>query len=126
MSLDKTAFLKPVPVDLVEFEIPELGGSVFIRGMTVVERSKFERQFRTRKGDTNERKMNEIRQRMLIACVCNSDGQQLLNEADVEAIGKQRADIVERLVNAAQIACGMSTDDMEDLVKNSETTDENS
>lgn len=126
MSLDKTAFLKPVPVDLVEFEIPELGGSVFIRGMTVVERSKFERQFRTRKGDTNERKMSEIRQRMLIACVCNSDGQQLLNEADVEAIGKQRADIVERLVNAAQIACGMSTDDMEDLVKNSETTDENS
>lgn len=126
MSLDKSAFLKPVPVDLVEFEIPELGGSVFIRGMTVVERSKFERQFRTRKGDTNERKMNEIRQRMLIACVCNSDGQQLLNEADVEAIGKQRADIVERLVNAAQIACGMSTDDMEDLVKNSETIDESS
>lgn len=126
MSLDKTAFLKPVPVDLVEFEIPELGGSVFIRGMTVVERSKFERQFRTRKGDTNERKMNEIRQRMLIACVCNSDGQQLLNEADVEAIGKQRADIVERLVNAAQIACGMSTDDMADLVKNSETIEESS
>lgn len=126
MTLDKAAFLTPVPVDLVEFEIPELGGSVYIKGMTVVERSKFERQFRTRKGDTNERKMNEIRQRMLIACICNADGQQLLNEADVEAIGKQRADIVERLVNAAQIACGMSTDDMADIVKNSETTDESS
>ncbi len=126
MSLDKTAFLTPVPVDLVEFKIPELGGSVWIKGMTVTERSKFERQFRTRKGDTNERKMNEIRQRMLVACVCNADGQQLLTEADIEAIGKQRADIVERLVNAAQIACGMSTDDMEDLAKNSETIDESS
>ena len=126
MSLDKTAFLKPVPVDLVEFKIPELGGSVWIKGMTVTERSKFERQFRTRKGDTNERKMNEIRQRMLIACVCNADGQQLLTESDIDAIGKQRADIVERLVNAAQIACGMSSDDMEDIAKNSDTIDENS
>jgi hypothetical protein len=126
MSLDKAAFLTPVPVDLVEFKIPELGGSVWIKGMTVTERSKFERQFRTRKGDTNERKMNEIRQRMLVACVCNADGQQLLTDADIEAIGKQRADIVERLVNAAQIACGMSTDDMEDIVKNSETIDESS
>tara|TARA_Y100000593_G_C4114872_1_gene239742 strand:- start:64 stop:444 length:381 start_codon:yes stop_codon:yes gene_type:complete len=126
MTLDKTAFLTPVPVDLVEFKIPELGGSVWIKGMTVTERSTFERQFRTRKGDTNERKMNEIRQRMLVACVCNADGQQLLTETDIEAIGKQRADIVERLVNAAQIACGMSTDDMEDLVKNSETIDESS
>jgi hypothetical protein len=70
--------------------------------------------------------MNEIRQRMLVACVCNADGQQLLTDADIEAIGKQRADIVERLVNAAQIACGMSTDDMEDIVKNSETIDESS
>ena len=126
MILDKSAFLTPVPVDLVKFEIPELGGSVYIKGMTVVERSKFERQFRTRKGDTNDRKMNEIRQRMLVACVCDSSGQQLLTDADIEAIGKQRADIVERLVNAAQVACGMSTDDMADIVKNSETTDENS
>ena len=126
MSLDKTAFLTPVPVDLVEFKIPELGGSVWIKGMTVTERSKFERQFRTRKGETNERKMNEIRQRMLVACVCNADGQQLLTEEDIEAIGKQRADIVERLVNAAQIACGMSSDDMEDIAKNSETIDESS
>tara|TARA_B100000519_G_scaffold129294_1_gene111643 strand:+ start:8568 stop:8948 length:381 start_codon:yes stop_codon:yes gene_type:complete len=126
MTLDKAAFLTPVPVDLVEFKIPELGGSIWIKGMTVTERSRFERQFRTRKGDTNERKMNEIRQRMLVACVCNADGQQLLTEADIEAIGKQRADIVERLVNAAQIACGMSTDDMEDIVKNSETIDESS
>ena len=126
MTLDKAAFLTPVPVDLVEFKIPELGGSIWIKGMTVTERSRFERQFRTRKGDTNERKMNEIRQRMLVACVCNADGQQLLTEADIEAIGKQRADIVERLVNAAQIACGMSTYDMEDIVKNSETIDESS
>ena len=126
MTLDKTAFLTPVPVDLVEFKIPELGGSVWIKGMTVTERSRFERQFRNRKGDTNERKMNEIRQRMLVACVCNADGQQLLTETDIEAIGKHRADSVERLVNAAQIACGMSTDDMEDLAKNSETIDESS
>lgn len=126
MSLDKAAFLKPVPVDFVEFEIPELGGSIWIKGMTVLERTKFERQFRTRKDEPNHKKLNELRQRMLIACVCDKDGQQLLTEADIEAIGKQRADIIERLVNAAQIACGMSTDDMDLLAKNSEATDESS
>ncbi len=125
--LDKSALLTPVAVERVEVSVPELGGSVYVQGMTVTQRNKFERQFRTRSGQTSDRKMQEIRQRMLIACVCDQDGTPLFTEADIDAIGNQRADIIERLVEAAQKICGMSSDDVDDLAaKNSETIAANS
>ena len=45
---------------------------------------------------------------------------------DVEALGKQSIQIIERIVNVAQKLCGMSSEDVEQLAGNSEETAEDS
>jgi hypothetical protein len=126
MGITRETLLKPLPVDIEEVSIPEMGGSVWIKGMTVRERNMFERQFQSQKGERLQKRMSEIRQRMLVACVCNKKGEPLLTKHDIEEIGKQRADIVERLVTVAQRVCGWSDADVDDMAKNSEETSENS
>lgn len=122
-SLSREAFLRPAKVNVVEVPVPELGGSVFVKGMTAKDRSRFETQFQLSSGKSNTRKMKEIRERLVIACLCDEEGVLLLQDSDVDAVGSQPAAVIERIVEAAQKVCGMSNDDVEDLAKNSgETT----
>ena len=99
-----------------------MGGSVYVRGMTARERSRFETQFQLSSGKSSKKRMQEIRERLVVACVCDANGELLLTEADIEAVGKQPAPVIERIVEAAQAVCGMSNRDVEDIAKNSEET----
>jgi hypothetical protein len=121
-SLSREAFLRPAKVNVVEVPVPELGGSVFVKGMTAKDRSRFETQFQLSSGKSNTRKMKEIRERLVIACLCDEEGVLLLQDSDVDAVGSQPAAVIERIVEAAQKVCGMSNDDVEDLAKNSDET----
>lgn len=121
-GLSREAFLRPAKVHVVEVPVPELGGSVFVKGMTAKDRSRFETQFQLSSGKSNTRRMKEIRERLVIACLCDEEGVLLLQDSDVDAVGSQPAAVIERIVEAAQKVCGMSNDDVEDLAKNSEET----
>lgn len=124
MSLTREQFLKPAAVLREEVHLPELGGSVFVHGMTAKERSSFEKQFTTTTGKPNRLRQQQVRERLLVACCRDENGTQLFSEEDIDSIGAQRADIVERLVNVAQRLCGMTGDDVETLAKNSEPASE--
>lgn len=121
-SLSRDAFLRPAAVEIVEVPAPEMGGSVYVRGMTARDRSRFETQFQLSSGKSSKKRMQEIRERLVVACLCDADGELLLTEADIEAVGKQPAPVIERIVEAAQAVCGMSNRDVEDIAKNSEET----
>ena len=121
-SLSRDAFLRPAAVEIVEVPVPEMGGSVYVRGMTARDRSRFETQFQLSSGKSSKKRMQEIRERLVVACVCDANGELLLTEADIEAVGKQPAPVIERIVEAAQAVCGMSNRDVEDIAKNSEET----
>ena len=121
-SLSRDAFLQPAAVEIVEVPAPEMGGSVYVRGMTARDRSRFETQFQLSSGKSSKKRMQEIRERLVVACVCDANGELLLTEADIEAVGKQPAPVIERIVEAAQAVCGMSNRDVEDIAKNSEET----
>ncbi|MGB0742686.1 MAG: hypothetical protein ACPGXX_21635 [Planctomycetaceae bacterium] len=121
-SLSRDAFLRPAAVEIVEVPAPEMGGSVYVRGMTARDRSRFETQFQLSSGKSSKKRMQEIRERLVVACVCDANGELLLTEADIEAVGKQPAPVIERIVEAAQAVCGMSNRDVEDIAKNSEET----
>jgi hypothetical protein len=121
-SLSREAFLRPAKVNVVEVPVPELGGSVYVKGMTAKDRSRFETQFQLSSGKSNTRKLKEIRERLVVACLCDEEGVLLLQDSDVDAVGAQPAAVVERIVDAAQKVCGMSNNDVEGLAKNSEET----
>lgn len=103
--------------------LPEFGNGTVIPvwGLTAAERSKYEKSF-TSKGKTLDERLVEFRQRLIVACCRNDDGVQIFTLSDVEALGQKSAQIIERIVNVAQRLSGMTNEDIETTVKNSETT----
>ena len=126
MTLSREALLTPAAVPVEEVPIAALGGSVKVRGMTARQRSEFEKSFQTSSGKPNKRKQGQMRERMCVACCVDDDGQALFTEDDIDALGRQRADIVEPIVNVAMRLCGMTQEDVEQLEGNSDGTDEGS
>lgn len=120
MALSKEQFLKPRSVQVIEVPVPELGegATVFMRGCTGRERTEFEASFRTKSGKTHIGRMKEIRERVIIYCLCNETGTRLLSEEDVDQVGKLPAKVVERLVEIGQSLMGMSDTDVESIVGN--------
>jgi len=86
-------------------------------GMTALERTRFEQSMQGKSGPVAARVL-EIRERLVVACCKSDDGVPLFTAADVQAIGQQRADVVERIVNAAQRLSGFTTADIETTAKN--------
>ena len=125
MELTRDMFLKVAPVQVTKVLVPELGGEVFVKGMTAKGRSAFEKQFQTIAGKSNKRKLQEIRERLVVACLCDGQGHLLLTDADIDVVGDHPAGAIERIVTAAQVACGMTDVDVESMVGNSDeiTTD---
>lgn len=121
--LTKDEFLKAATVPQEEVCFPELGGKkVLVRGMTARERTEFENSFRTKKGTPIESRKQEIRERLVVACCRDAHGKPLFTTDDVQALGRVRVDLVERVVNVAQRLCGMTDADVEEMAKNSEPT----
>jgi hypothetical protein len=100
--------------------MPEFGDGAVIPvwAMTARERTTFERQFATSNGKTVDARLQEFRERLLVASCRTDDGQPMFTLEDVAAIGSKDAAIVERLVNAAQRLSGFTQQDIEATVGN--------
>jgi len=116
--------LTPVERPKEVVELPELGEgvSVIVTGMTAKERSEFDQQFVSRKGEPMKKRIAEGRERIVVACCRTEDGQRLFTQDDVVQLGKQSCSVIERIVNVAQRLSGMTKDELENAVKNSEET----
>lgn len=101
--------------------VPELGNGAVVPvwGMTPRERTEFEdRLSRNKKGKAS------IRERWVVECCRNDDGTKIFNPTQIEQLGQRSAVVVERLVNAALRLSGVTGEDLEKLVKNSEAAPE--
>jgi hypothetical protein len=116
--------LKPIerPSEIVE--LPELGEgvSVLVTGMTAKERSDFDTQFTSRKGEPMPKRVAEGRERLVVACCRNEASEKLFTTDDVVQLGKQSVVLIERIVKAAQRVSGIGENDLEDAAKNLEET----
>lgn len=119
--LSKAAFLASANDRKREdVSMPEFGDGAVIPvwAMTARERTTFERQFATSNGKTVDARLQEFRERLLVASCRTDDGQPMFTLEDVAAIGSKDAAIVERLVNAAQRLSGFTQQDIEATVGN--------
>jgi hypothetical protein len=101
--------------------VPELGPGMVIPiwGMTPRERTAFDDKQSQLTEKQRDKHKATIRERILIECCRNDDGVQLFTLDQIEAIGKRRGDVVERLVNVALDLSGYSEQDIEKLAKKS-------
>jgi len=123
MTIDRDAFLKPVPVPMEEVQVPALNGSVWVKGFTAGERTRFEESLRT-SDKVSRRKQRQMRERLVVAMACDKDGNKLFTEYDVEKLSAQSYVVLEPVVEVCLRLSGLAGDDAEELTKNSESVDD--
>jgi hypothetical protein len=107
----------PVPV-----EVPEWGGTVYVRPMSAGERDRWEGELieRTEKRKESIVKATEnMRAVFLAKCLCDESGALLFGPEDIEALAGRSYRAVDRAFEAAQSINGLSEADVEELEKNS-------
>lgn len=122
MDIREALLSAKVPSEAVA--VPELGKDVVItvRGMTGRERDAFEASCLQRKGRRSEFSMQNLRAKLVAYCCVNGKGERIFTDADAEALGEVRADIIDRLFTVAQRLSGMREEDLDELGQRSTTT----
>ena len=107
---------RPKPVDV---PLPELGEGVVVPvwPMTAREWTQFQSEQQEPDGKPNAN-VKFVRKQLMLKYCRNDDGTPLFTMEDIAAIGQQRADVIERIVNVAQRLSGFSNADIEATAKN--------
>lgn len=95
--------------------LPEIGLTVVVRGLTAAQRDAFEASMLEQKGRHRETNLRNVRARLVALCVLDEDGQPAFSDADVEALGACRADLIDRLFSLAQRLSGLREADVDEL-----------
>ena len=118
MSIDRNAILagagkfKTEPVD-----VPEWGGTVYVRGLTGAQRDSLELDFLPAK-DGKHRAVN-VRGRVAAWCVCDENGKRVFADRDADALGQYPAEVLDKINSVAMRLSGMSPEAIGEAEKNS-------
>ena len=118
MQLSREQILASTDLRKELVDIPEWGGSVYVRVMTAAERDKLDARYIQRKGQNGQRSFENFRAEMVVTTVVDDAGQRLFTDADVPQISLKSAAAVERIFNVASRLNGLSAKDQEELAKN--------
>jgi hypothetical protein len=114
MALSKDQILSADDMGLLEVAVPEWGGSVFVRVMTVGERDSYENEWMVNK----DRGVANFRSKFLQRVLCDDKGDLLFSPAEVEKLAKKSARVITRVWDAAMKHNSLTDDDVEELAKN--------
>lgn len=102
-------------------EVPELGGTVYLRGLTGKQRDIWEQSCIT--GEGKNRHLRNVRGKLLARCLCEPDGKRAFVDADAEWLGDLPGHIIGPLYDVAAQLSGISDQAKADLEKFSEDED---
>ena len=114
MALTKEQILAADDMGLLEVQVPEWGGSVFVRVMTVGERDSYENDWMVNKS----KGVDNFRSKFLQRVLCDEKGELLFKANEIELLAKKSARITIRVWEAAMKHNALSDDDVEELAKN--------
>lgn len=114
MSLTKEQILSADDMGLLEFEVPEWGGSVHIRVMTVGERDSYENEWMVNKS----KGVDNFRSKFLQRVLCDEKGELLFTAQEVDKLAKKSARVITRVWEAAMRHNALTDGDVEELAKN--------
>jgi hypothetical protein len=101
--------------------VPEWGGDVLVRSMTGTERDAFESSIISTNGTRSSMNLKNVRAKLVAWTVIDEDGDRLFpTTQDVHLLGEKSAAALQSVFEVAQRLSGLSTEDVEELAKNSE------
>jgi len=117
----RDAILSAVDLPLVEVEVPEWGGIVYVKPMTAGARDAFEASVADSEGNVDRR---NFRAKLVVRCMVDPEtGHRLFKDTDALALADKNALPVSRVFDAAAKASGLSPDDVEAMEGNSDGRD---
>lgn len=102
--------------NLLKVSVPEWGGDVYIRVMTVGERDAYENEWQRKK----ETGVDDFRTKFLVRCLVDEKGNRLFDNGDVQRLATKSARVMNRVWMAAMEHNNLSDTAIEELAKNSE------
>ncbi|HWL09549.1 MAG TPA: hypothetical protein VNQ76_14160 [Planctomicrobium sp.] len=124
MSFAREQMLKKAGRVVRDFQFPDdfpegfSGETFYVLRMTARERGEFESQFTNKNGKPLAQRQREVRQRLVIATLCDESGTRLLTPADLDGLSEQDGVIVEFVSAAATEVNRIAEADLESLAKN--------
>lgn len=122
--LGRNQILAAPDIKTERVEVPEWGGEVLVRGLNGAERDAFEASIVEQRGKKTEFNLRNVRARFVALCCVDEAGQRLFAEGDVQALGRKSARALSRVWDKARELSGLTDDDVEELTKNSEPSDQ--
>jgi len=114
MPLTKEQILAADDMGLLEVSVPEWGGSVYIRVMTVGERDSYENEWMVSKS----KGVDNFRSKFLQRVLCDAKGELLFTRDEVETLAKKSSRAMTRVWEAAMKHNHLTDKDVEELAKN--------
>ena len=122
--LDRRKLLEKEKLEVIQVDLGD-DEFVFVRQMTGRERDRWEesliKEVKDEDGhiESYKRSMDDFRAKLVVNCVCNEKGENLLQHDDYELLSQNMsARKLEKIVNVAQRLNKISEEDKEALVKN--------
>lgn len=113
-QLTRASILEANDRPMKEIAVPEWGGHVYIRMMSAGERDAFEGA-----QESNPAPYRDLRARLAVATVCDTDGELLFTPDDVPALTAKSGRALDRIFAAASKHNGLTKADVDELRKNS-------
>lgn len=116
LSREDILKISDIKTELVE--VPEWGGSVYVRGLTGTQRDLFEESILEQNGKKTRVKMKNARAKLVSLSAVDEDGKLVFSQTDIEMLGAKNAAALDRIYEVASRLSGISDEDMDELVKN--------
>ena len=96
---------RPVPV-----EVPEWGGTVYVRQITAAERDQWEARI-----VAEGARPQNVRAGLLVYALADAEGKRLFADEDVTRLGRKSAKVLDRLFDVARRVNALGEEDLEEL-----------
>lgn len=105
-----------------DVEVPEWGGTVRVKALTGTERDAYEESIMRRQKDGQYiPNLANARAKLVVAAMVDEEGKNLFTLNDVLKLGTKSSVALQRVFSKAQELAGLSADDLDELVGNSDT-----
>lgn len=119
--LTKEAILAADDARYEIIDVPEWGGKVRIRGLSGDERDRYEQSMVAMVGSNITAKLAGATSRLVAWSLVDDDGKRLFTDTEVKALGAKSAQALQRVFDAARHLSGLTKEDVESMVGNSES-----
>lgn len=117
--LTRDAILKAKDMKTEVVSVPEWGGDVIVATITGEARDQMENRIWGERVNPDDRRINNVRAKVVAACVVDEKGNRLFpNDDDVERLGKKSGKALDRVFTVARRLNGIGTKDIEEMEKN--------